>query len=307
MNIVEIFTIMIVLFSIILLGYSINKLKILDEKTNNKLSELILKLTTPALIINSALGQSPSISRKEIITILLLGIGLYLFLIMFARLIVTVFQMKDENSGIYQLMIIIANTGFIGYPVLSALYGNSSIFPFSILHIPFNIVLFSYGIYITQKGKENIKFDIKSAVNPCVIAALISLLIFLLEIRVPEIFNRIFGLIGETTIPLSMLLIGSFLASINIKDIFIDFKIYIISIIKLLVLPFIMYFLSKLFIDNNLIIAYLTLSGALPTGPSIMIMVNQYSQNEDKAAVGVFITTILSIVTIPLIIYFLLV
>lgn len=307
MNISEIFTIMIVLFSMILLGYFINKLKILDKNTNNKLSELILKITTPALIINSALGQSPSISRKEIITILLLGIGLYLFLIVFGRLIVTVFQMKGENSGIYQLMIIIANTGFIGYPVLSALYGNSSIFPFSILHIPFNVVLFSYGIYITQKGKENIKFDIKSAVNPCVIAALISLLIFLLEIRVPEIFNRIFGLIGETTIPLSMLLIGSFLASINIKDIFIDFKIYIISIIKLLVLPFIMYFLSKLIIDNNLIIAYLTLSVALPTGPSIMIMVNQYSKNEDKAAVGVFITTILSIVTIPLIIYILLV
>ena len=86
--------------------------------------------------------------------------------------------MKGENSGIYQLMIIIANTGFIGYPVLSALYGNSSIFPYSILHIPFNIVLFSYGIYITQKDKGNIKFDIKSALNPCVIASLISLIIF---------------------------------------------------------------------------------------------------------------------------------
>jgi predicted permease len=236
-----------------------------------------------------------------------LGIGLYLFLIVFGRLIVTVFQMKGENSGIYQLMIIIANTGFIGYPVLSALYGNSSIFPYSILHIPFNIVLFSYGIYITQKDKGNIKFDIKSALNPCVIASLISLIIFLLEIRIPDIFNKIFSLVGEVTIPLSMLLIGSFLALINIKDIFMDYKIYIISIIKLLILPFLIYFISKFFIDNTLIIGYLTLSAALPAGPSIMIMVNQYSKNEGTAAIGVFITTILSVVTIPLIIYVLLI
>ena len=123
----------------------------------------------------------------------------------------------------------------------------------------------------------------------------------MLEIRIPDIFNKIFSLVGSYNTIINVIN-RLLLALINIKDIFMDYKIYIISII-IINFTFLIYFISKFFIDNTLIIGYLTLSAALPAGPSIMIMVNQYSKNEGTAAIGVFITTILSVVTIPLIIY----
>ena len=132
------------------------------------------------------------------------------------------------------------------------------------------------------------------------------MLIFLLDIEIPHIIQNILTMVGDITIPLSMILIGSSLALIPIKYVFSNVKIYIVSFIKLIMMPFIAYFTAKLFTNDSFLIAQLTIATALPAGSMIVMLTTQYKGNVKAASIGVFITTVLSVVTIPFMVYFLL-
>jgi len=307
MNIMVLVETMVVLFVIMLIGYVLNKLSILREESNSVLSELIVKVTGPVLVVSSVCGTNEMTDKMQIIKIFFVGILLYAVLIIFSKIIINLFHLNDESGNIYSLMLIFTNTSFIGYPVLRALYGDYAIFTSAILHMPFNVLIYSYGVYMIQKkGDSKREFKIKDVLNIGVIAAIIALLIFLLDIEIPHIIQNILTMVGDITIPLSMILIGSSLALIPIKYVFSNVKIYIVSFIKLIMMPFIAYFTAKLFTNDSFLIAQLTIATALPAGSMIVMLTTQYKGNVKAASIGVFITTVLSVVTIPFMVYFLL-
>ena len=299
---------MIVLFTIILLGYFLNKINIFDEKTNKKLSEIIIKVTSPMLIISAVLGDKGQVNRGYIMKILLAGIFLYALLIILAKLLVKVFRLGKSNRYIYENLLIFANTGFMGFPVISALYGNFAIFPFSILNMPLNILVYSYGVYLIEKGEEKggKKFNIKNIINPGVISSILALIIFMIDIKVPTMIEKIFTMVGNATIPFSMMLIGSSLALIPIKDVFSEYKTYILVFLKLIILPIIVYYISKIIVKDETILGFLTISASLPSASIIVMLTSGYKDKNKVAAQGVFITTIMSIITLPIILKLLL-
>lgn len=317
MNIDALIETMLVLFIVIIVGYVANKKGILDKNSNAKLSDLVLKITSPALIISSVLNSEQTGDKKEIFNMLFAGVILYLSLILISKLIIKVFRLNNENGAIYELMLVFVNATFMGYPILSAIYGENAIFSFSILHMPFNILIYSYGVYQFQKdrtkaanlSKEQNKnsVDWKILINPGIISAVIALIIFLFDLKFQAVIKEAFSLVGGATVPISMMLIGSSLALIPLKDVFSDSKIYILSAIKLIVMPFIIYFLANLIFKDETIVGFLTVSAALPTASMIVMFANQYNKNIKSASSGVFITTILSIITIPVIISLLLI
>lgn len=307
MNIVVLIKTMIVLFTIMLVGYGLNKFGILREESNNVLSELIVKVTGPVLVVNSVCGIDTTKDKWQIIQIFFVGILLYALLIVFSQIIIRLLNLNNESGNIYVLMLTFTNTSFIGYPILRVLYGDYAIFASSILHMPFNILIYSYGVYMIQRqGDAKRKFNIKDILNTGVIAAIIALIIFLLGINVPEIVQEVLTMIGEITIPLSMILIGSSLALIPLKYVFSDIKIYLVSFIKLILMPIVTYFIARLLTSDSFLIAQLTIATALPAGSMIVMLTTQYKGNVKAASIGVFITTVLSVVTIPLMVYLLL-
>ena len=307
MNIITLVKTMVVLFAIMIIGYIINKKGILNKEANQVLSALIVKVTGPSLVFISACGRSSDGDKGQIIKIFLTGITLYSFLILFSKIIVVLLKPDIKDKAVYELMMIFMNTAFIGYPVLRALFGDYAIFASSVLNIPFNILLYSYGIYVIEKeGQVKRGINIKDFINPGIIAALMSLFIFLLEINVPEIIQRVVSMVGEITIPLSMILIGSSLALIPLKNALNNIGIYIMSFIKLIIMPIITFFIARLFIKDVFLIGLLTVNTALPAGSMIVMLTTEYKGNVKSASIGVFITTVLSVITIPMIVYFLL-
>lgn len=307
MNIMVLIRTMVVLFTIMLVGYGLNKLGILRKESNSVLSELIVKVTGPVLVVNSVCGIDTTKDKGQIIQIFFIGILLYALLIAFSQIIIRLLNLNKESGNIYALMLTFTNTSFIGFPILRVLYGDYAIFASSILHMPFNILIYSYGVYMIQKqGDDKRKFNIKDVLNTGVIAAIIALIIFLFGINVPGVVQEVLSMIGEITIPLSMILIGSSLALIPLKYVFSDIKIYLISFIKLIVMPAITYFIARLFTSDSFLIAQLTIATALPAGSMIVMLTTQYKGNVKTASVGVFITTVLSVITIPLMVYLLL-
>lgn len=298
---------MVILFVIMMVGYVLNKIGILREESNIVLSELIIKVTGPVLVVSSVCGMQEMTDKKQIFQIFFVGILLYAALIIFSRVIIKLFKLNDDDGNIYSLMLVFMNTAFIGYPVVQALYGEYAIFASSILHMPFQVLIYSYGVYMIQSnGDARKKFNIKDALNAGVISGIIALIIFLFGVEVPPVLQKILGMIGDITIPLSMILIGSSLALIPIKNVFSSYKIYILSFIKLILMPLITYFISKIFISDEFLIALLVIATSLPAGSMIVMLTNQYKKNVKVASVGVFVTTVISVVTIPLMVYLLL-
>lgn len=304
MNIIVIINTMAVLFGILILGYIINKIGILDDAANVKISELVVKVTAPMLVVKAVCGESKLVNKNDIIFAFILGIVLYCVLPIFARIIIKAFRLGKEDWGTYQLLLIFANTGFLGIPILISIYGDGAIFYSSIINMPFNLLIFSYGIYlITKDSGKNIKFNWKDLINPGVVSCFIALAIYFLDIKVPSTIVNILSLVGDSTIPLSMIVIGSSLAMVPLKDVFRVPKIYPLAFVKLLLMPTIAYFILNLVLDNQYAIGMITIIVGLPAGSMTVMLSNQYNGNTKIASIGVFITTLASLVTVPLIVF----
>lgn len=311
MDIMVLIKTMIVLFGMIIVGYIINKGGILDKQGNQLLSELVVKVTSPALVLGAVCGEHTEGDNSFVLQILFIGVLLYAVYIVAAKVLVLPLRLDKKDSAVYQLMLIFANTGFMGYPILRVLYGDSSVFFASILHMPFNILIFTYGVYmLSQKssgnGGEKEKFDYHLLLSPGVISAVLALIIYMLRIPVPEPVADILKTIGDSTIPLSMMIIGSSLALIPIRDAFSDVKVYFFSAIKLLLVPALVYLLGRLVTRDPYIIGLMVVSAAMPSGSLVVMLATKYNSNVKAASIGVFITTLLSVVTIPAVVYLLL-
>lgn len=306
MNIGILVQTMCVLFGTIVVGYVIQKLGILNTESNRKISELIVKVTSPALIIGSVCNKNLE-GGSSVFFIFFIGIGLYIYYIILAKIIIKPFSLEKSSSNIYEMMIIFTNTGFVGFPIFRVMYGDTAIFYASILHIPFNIIMYSYGVYMINSSKAGAdSFKIKDVLNSGVISAILALIIYTLHIPVPKVIGDTVILIGDATIPLSMMLIGASLADVPVKDVISSYKVYIFSVVKLIILPIITYFVIRLITADEFIIGLVTVSAGLPAGTMIVMMVARYGGDTKESSVGVFLTTLFSVATIPLMVYILL-
>lgn len=294
---------MCILFSTIIVGYIVYHLGILTEDANKKLSELIVDITSPAMIIGSVCNQTAD-NKSEVLQIFLIGIALYLFYIIFAKAAVIPLRLNKKDSKLYELMLIFMNNSFIGYPIFRVLYGETAVFYASILHMPFNVLIYSYGVYMINGGKTDTKnLNVKNILNPGVISSIIALVIYMMQIPVPRAAAATINMIGDSTIPLSMMLIGASLATVPVKNVLTSYKIYILSIIKLIILPAVAFFIISFITNNNFIIGMVTVSAGLPAGSLIVMLASTYNGNVKDSSVGVFLTTFLSVITIPFMVY----
>lgn len=296
--------IMIKLFIMGFLGYLLKKKNMLDEEGDRIISSLVVNITCPLLVITSV-GSASNGNRSEILMVLALGIGVYCMLPFFARLCTKIFKIKEGTIGTYEFMLIFANTSFIGFPIVQSLFGDEAVFYTAVLHLPFDILVFSYGLYIILKDK-NIKggesFKWKSIFNPGMILSVAALVIYLADIKIPSIINDSFYMIGNITTPLSMIVLGSSLGRLKFKDICADAEVYIFSIIRLFVIPALVYCLFGMIGIKGFVLNIATVTFAMPVGSMSVMFANEYKNNINLSAKAVFITTLASIITIPIIV-----
>ena len=294
-----------VLFTVLFLGYFIKKKDIIDEHTNRKLSSFVIKVTVPCLIINSMMEQM-DFGAKEIIKILGLSITVYIFMFLMTFIVPRLIGVRKENIGVYKFMIMFSNVGFMGFPVIASIFGKEAVFYTSIYNLPFNALIYTLGIYlISMDNKDNVKFKIKDIFNPAVCAVLIGLVIFSFRITLPYVAKHTISMIAELTTPLSMIVIGASLADIKIKNIFSNYRLYVCSILKLLVFPMIILAVVKLLGFTGIMAGVPVIITGMPVAANAVIISKEYGGNDILASEGVFISTMLSILTIPLLVFLL--
>lgn len=293
---------MIVLFILMLIGYYVNKKGFIPDATFKQFSWIVVNVANPAMIISGSVNSENMIQGAELFSTLGLAVGLYIVLIIVAMIVPMILQVPKEDRGVYKVMMIFSNIGFMGFPLISSLYGADALLYASLFLIPFNVLIYTYGILVLKKKtEEKDNLDFKKILNIGVICCLISIVISLFRIPMPVFVKSTITHLSNLTAPLSMMVIGASMTKINLKDLFGDVKLLLFCAVKLLVVPIVLLFTLKLFIDNEMILGICMVVAATPVASMTAMLAQQYDGNYSLASKSVALSTILSVITMPIV------
>lgn len=303
MDMSQIINQMIVLFLMMGTGYFCGKIGYMDSDFSKKLTNMILMVTTPAMILASVTTGNVSYSKNMAFEMLGIACVVFLFLIPMSFVTAKILRVPQEDFKLYMFMAIFSNTGFMGYPVVKTIFGDGAVFLASLFNMIFNIVVYSLGIWLMDKRGG--KFTVKTLINPSMISSILALIIFVFDLKVPYVLSATFDAVGSITSPCAMLLIGSSLSQMPVKEIFTEVRLYPFTVIKQILIPFAMFFVFGMFMKNTELLGITTVLAAMPVASIAVMFANQYEGNSKMASKGIFITTMCSFVTIPILCLFL--
>lgn len=301
---------MIIIFILILVGVFFSKKNMLSESTSRQLSGLIVNITNPAVLICSAFDDTPKVSIQE------LGIGALVFFLAYATLILMAYliplllRIPEHARYSYRMLTIFGNVGFIGIPLASAVLGSGSLIFVSLCNLFFNILVYTYGlsslkkaavqqgVYEATGGSES---PIHKLVNAGTVSAVLTIIFYLGDFNVPVVISSSLSYIGRATTFLSMLVLGVSVAQMVPKDIFSHLKLYVFTVIRQILIPICFTLLLGLFIKNPLILNTCALMLAMPAANMPLMLSKQLNVDESTISQGIILTTIFSLVTIPIV------
>ena len=308
MDITVIFNNITTLFSLIFVGFFAGKTGLVSKNATGYLSDILMKITLPATIFLSISGTFNQGILKESLIIVILTFVIHSSCILISLVYTKLFKVPEADRGIWVFVSTFSNNGFMGFPIVYAILGKEGLFLASISNTVFNILIFSIGIKIITMGFESSKnLSIKKLfLNNNNIAIIFGMLSYITQTSIPQpIFNSINHL-GNVTTPLSMILVGLSISGSKIKEMFNDYKLYILSAIRLLVMPFLAIAIMKFipFSSTSLVPKVMAIVLAMPAPSVTAIIAEQYNGNKELAAKVVFLTSIVSMVTIPVVLMF---
>jgi len=307
MNFLTLSSKMVVLFAFVGVGFLCEKLHFFDTDSAKKLNKLVIHICAPCLIVHSVLGTELVYAPKELFMLILFGLAYNVITLFLSVILARAFSGGREEGRTYRFMMTYSNCVFMGYPIIAALFGDGAVFLASVCCIPYNIFLYCVGsILLCGKGSGTKAF-FKRLFNPAFFATIISLAVFFLELKVPESVEDIFSYLGNMVVPLALMLIGVSLGSMPVKKIFNDRRVYLICVGRLLIIPLIVHYALALVIYDPLFLNLFTIFTVMPCASVSPIFCTEYGGDAELASKSVFMSTLLAMISVPILLSFLLV
>ena len=292
--------VMVILFIIVILGYIACKLGYMGDKFDKKLSAIVVDITCPLLVLSSVMGDTLP-DRTLILPLLGVGFLTYVLLLVFGFWMPRLITKNHDDQGMIGFALMFANVGFIGYPIVSSIFGPHAVFYAALLNMPTTFFIFTAGVMLI-KGKYSIKqFNPKVLLSPALLASFLAALLVALGIHTPEVIARPVTMVGNITVPAALMIIGSSMAKLPIKEIIGSPKVYLASVLRLVVVPLSLYFLFKICGVSALVNDINTVVIAMPVASFGTMFCLKFGRNPALITEMTFITTLGSIITIPLI------
>lgn len=295
---------MIIFFILMLIGIYSKKKGFIDNDNQKQLSGIVVNVGNPAMIISGSISKENVIPPSELLLSLMIAIGIFVLMILLTLFLPKLLGFHSENYGIVKLMFIFSNIGFMGMPMVSSIYGTEALMYVTVFLIPFNILVYTYGIYTLQKdGKASKeKYNLSDIFNIGVIACFISIVLYALPIQIPYFITEAISMLSKITGPLSMMIIGASIFDIKWKEVFSDGHLIVFSIVKMIILPAIILFILKGMIHSEILLGVSMIMLAAPVGSMTAMLASQYNEESYPLATkGVSVTTVMSVITIPFI------
>ena len=285
-----------ILFLMIAVGYACGKLHIISDSGAKEMTSILFWVVTPCLIITALQNVSQTVTLENlmnsgILSVICIGISIGFSYLLFRK-------DSPERQGILRFAVSYSNCGFMGLPLVSVLLGNQGVAYASMFIAVFNLFVWTHGITCMHHGAP---FSYKKALlNPGIIGLIIGFILFLFSVRLPEVMLSPMQYFSDLNTPLAMLVIGVYISEVPLKDLFSEWILYRLSLVRLLVIPLICFLaLLPLHVDRSIFMTLLTLSSA-PSAANSVMFAAQFGIDTRLGSKAVALTTILSVLTMPL-------
>ena len=292
------------LFVIVIVGYMAGKLGYMGGEFDRKLSSLVINWTCPALILSSAMtGELPD--RRFILPLLAISVVTYLVLTGVAFWLPRFLTRRKDDEGVVGFAMMFGNVGFMGYPVVASIFGHEAVFYAAVLNVVNTFAVFTVGtVLVTGKTEvEGPRFQKKVLYGSPMLSAYLTMLIVALQIEnIPAFISQPLTMIGNITVPAALLIIGSSMSQLPLKALMGNTTVYVTTVMRLAVVPIAMYFLCMLLGFDPYVVNINTVVIAMPVATYGTILCLKYGRDTSLMAEVTFITTLLSMITIPLLV-----
>ncbi len=296
---------MLIFVILIFTGYYFAKKGFAGPEFTKTASKLVIDVFMPATILNSVLKTDPDLIEVNFTEIFVVIIISMVMGYIVAAVLQKMIKPLRDGGGVVQLLMAVPNTMFVALPILDQLFGPVAVFYCSLSNIPFNILLFTYGIWRLKKDNGESGIKIKEIFSIPLVATIIGVIIFFAKIKVPRVVTELVSNLSGATVSMSMIVIGASLGAVSIADSFKSAKLYVLNFIKLVVIPFLVWLVCGMITDDPILLTSAVLLAAAPTGIIVSILAIRYNGEGIFASEGILHSTIFSLITMPVIAYIL--
>ncbi|MDE8702318.1 AEC family transporter [Adlercreutzia equolifaciens] len=297
-----IFQEIVTLFAIVAVGYGAKKLRFMNDEFDRMLSKLVINIALPGMILGSVLTATQLPSAQEVWECLGLSFASMLIMFVVAYGFTLLLRIPDGHRGVYRFMLCFGNVGFIGYPVLTAVFGPDALVYAAVFNLPFNLFVFTVGAWFLTQDTDGVKVQTtwRTFVTPVMISCLIAIVLTLLGIHHAPILGDALNTLGSITTPAALLIIGSSLANMPARELLGSPRLWICSLFRLMVMPVLIWAVFSPFVPSGLMLAVTIMLTGMPVATNGTMLCYQYGGNSRVMAQGTFVTTVLALASIPL-------
>ena len=288
---------MVILFAIAC-GYAAHYMGLLGGETDQKLCKLMMTIVLPSMIVAAVITGDELPDLHVILSVLGVAVIFYGMEFILAFLLPRFIGGTPGQLGVWRYALAFPNIAFIGYPVCVKLFGPSALFYAVVMTLPFNLLGFSIGPMMLVGAK---RFDLKKILSPCVVSSIIALFLALLRLRPPALIGECLDFVGGVGIPMSLIVVGSLLADLPLRQIVGTPRIWVVTVLRLLVMPVILYVLLRPMNLEPILLGVAIMQMGMPVAATGSMLSVEYGGDTACMAQSTLVTTAASIVTIPLI------
>lgn len=305
------------LFLMLCVGFLLAHLELLDLHTKQKLTKILLQVTTPLMMIDAFYDRMLTVTEQgtgsvSVGMLFAVSFGFYLVLIVLSLILVYAMRTPKQDRRLYLFMTIFGNVGFMGFPVVQAVFGTEGLFYAAILNSVFNIFVYTFGVVLmggASASGGSLAAQIKGIpwkkllITPAVIGTAVGVLIFVLRIHLPSLIADTCDTLGGLTSPLAMLVVGANLNGMKWKEMLSNVRLYIYILLRQIALPLVFWLLIRNVIHHDVLAPTLLLLSCMPVANTTALFATEYGGNEKLASQAIFMTTLFSLISFPLIIW----
>lgn len=285
-----------IMLVMILVGYFLTQKAVLTSRGASEITDILIKLVTPCVIVNSFIDSRGSLELSGILFAALIPIISMVINVVVSRL--SFRKETEERKTVLQFSVLFGNVGFMGVPLVQGIVGESGVVYASFAIVVFNIFCWTYGYRLMNKDA---KLSTKTVLlNPGVIGIVIGLPLYFMNFEIPNIIREPIAAFAGLNTPLAMMIIGSYVAKVDMRSFVSDISVYKMSALRLLICPAIFFAVLLLLRPEPELFLTGVIQAAMPVAANTVLFAVQYKKDSELASKAVAVSTVLSVLTIPL-------